>query len=135
MALTTSISQQELKRVAALSYEGKTVSVMLCAVGVSGFTSNSTVAQWETVEISGNGYARFTTTTGTGAYSTTDGRYNLPSFVAGFTATTGAGYIFDTCVIIIGGVLYPHSVITESPEISLLPGQSYSYRITLASDD
>lgn len=135
MALTTSISQEELKRVAALCYEGRTVSVMLCTLGTSGFTSNSTVVEWQTREISGNGYARFTTTTGVGAYSATDGRYNLPSFVASFTATTGEGYIFDSCVIFIESSLYPYSVITESPEINLLPGQSYSYRITFASDD
>ena len=54
MALTLTLSQKELARVANLAYEGETITVMLCSVGASGFTSESTVANWQSVEKSGS---------------------------------------------------------------------------------
>jgi predicted ribosomally synthesized peptide with SipW-like signal peptide len=134
MALTTSVSVKELERIASVAYEGETIKVMLCSVGITGLTSASTVASWTATEQVGNGYARFSVVLGTGAYSTIDGRYNLPVVDAVFSAT-GVGYSYDKIVIYIEGSVYPHSVITESPNIVLLAGQTQTYRITLASDD
>jgi hypothetical protein len=134
MALTTSVSTKELERIASLAYEGETIKVMLCSVGITGLTSASTVASWIATEQVGSGYTRFSVVLGTGTYSTTDGRYNLPIVNAVFSAT-GGGYSYDKIVIYIDGSLYPHSVITESPNIVLLAGQTQTYRITLASDD
>ena len=133
MALTTVISTKELQRQAALCFEGKTLKVMLCTVGSSGFTAESTVAQWQTVEKSGNGYVRFSTTIGTGAYNTTAAAYLLPVINAAFTATTA--YDFDRVVIYIDGQTNVHSVLTESPAVVLLTGQTQTYRITLQQDD
>jgi hypothetical protein len=59
MAITVSISQKELARVANLAYEGETIKVLLASVGASGFTAESTVANWQSVEKSGNGYCPF----------------------------------------------------------------------------
>lgn len=134
MALTTSVSVKELERIASLAYEGETIKIMLCSVGTTGLTSASTVASWIATEQAGNGYVRFSVVLGTGAYDVTDGRYNLPSINAVFSAT-GAGYIYDKIVIYVEGSAYPHSVITEDPNIVLLAGQTQTYRITLASDD
>jgi hypothetical protein len=91
MALTTTISTKELQRVAAAAYEGETLKVMLCQVALTGFTAESTVTQWQTTEISGNGYVRYSELIDPGEYNTTAGRYNLPVIDAEFTAT-GAGY-------------------------------------------
>jgi hypothetical protein len=134
MALTTNISQKELQRVAELAYEGETLKVMLCSVGSSGFTAESPVADWQSVEKSGNGYVRYSTTVGTGAYDTTDGRYEMPDIDAAFTAT-GAGYAYDRIVVYIDGATYIHSLIIEDPNIALAGGQTQTYRITLICDN
>jgi hypothetical protein len=134
MALTTTISRKELERVAALAYEGETLEVMLCSVGTSGFTVESTVAQWQTVEQSGNGYVRFSTTIDEGAYDATDARYEIPAIDAGFTAT-GAGYIYDRIAIYVDGATHLHSLIVEDPNITLAAGQTQTYRIQLVTDD
>jgi len=134
MALTTSISQKELARVANLAYEGETLKVMLCSVGVSGFTAESTVANWQSVEQSGNGYVRFSSVIATGAYDAVDARYEIPALDAAFTAT-GAGYTYDRIVVYIDGATYIHSLITEDPNIALAAGQTQTYRIALVTDD
>lgn len=134
MAITTSISQKELERVAALAYEGKTLKVMLCSIGATGYTAQSTVANWQSVEKSGNGYVRYSTTIGTGTYSATNGRYELPAINAAFTAT-GAGYSYDRVVLYIDGATYPHSVLIEDPNITLAAGQTQTYQLSLNTDD
>lgn len=134
MALTAAISQKELERVAALAYEGETLKVMLCSIGATSYTAQSTVANWQSVEKSGNGYVRYSVVIGTGSYDGTDGRYELPTIDADFTAT-GAGYSYDRVVLYIDGATYPHSVLTESPNITLSAGQTQTYRIDLNTND
>ena len=134
MAITTTISTKELERQAALVFEGETLKVMLCQVGVTGYTAESTVADWQSVELSGNGYVRFSVVIPTGSYSGTTGSYNIPAIDAEFVAT-GAGYNFDTVVLYIDGATYPHSIITEDPNIVLLAGQTQTYRLSLTQDD
>jgi hypothetical protein len=107
---------------------------MLCSVGTSGFTVESTVADWETVEKSGNGYVRFSTTIDEGAYDATDGRYEIPAIDAEFTAT-GAGYTYDRIAIFVDGATHLHSLIVEDPNIALAAGQTQTYRIQLVTDD
>ena len=134
MALTTTISRKELERVAALAYEGETLKVMLCSVGASGFTVESTVTNWQSIEKSGNGYVRFSTTIAVGAYDATDGRYEIPAIDAAFTAT-GAGYTYDRIAIYVDGATHLHSLIVEDPNIALAAGQTQTYRITLSTDN
>ena len=113
MATTTTISQKELKRQAGLVFEGKTLKVLLASVGSSGFTSESTVANWQSVEKSGNGYVRYSTTIATGAYDATTGTYKMPDIDAAFTAS-GAGYSYDRIVLYIEGDTF----IITTPNIS-----------------
>jgi hypothetical protein len=134
MTLTAALSQKELERVAALAYEGETLKVMLCSVGGTGYDAQDTVTNWQSVEKSGNGYVRYSTTVGTGAYDGTAGAYLLPDIDADFTAT-GAGYTYDRIVIYIDGATYPHSVLTEAPNIALAAGQTQTYRIGLNTND
>lgn len=134
MAITVSISQKELARVANLAYEGETLKVMLCSVGASGYTAESTVANWQSVEKSGNGYVRFSQVIATGAYDATDARYEIPNIDAAFAAT-GAGYTYDRIVIYVDGSTFVHSVITEDPNIALAGGQTQTYRVALSTDD
>lgn len=133
MARTTVISKKELQRAAAAAYEGKTLKVMLCNVGTTGYTEESTVANWQSVEVSGNGYTRYSTTVGTGAYDNTAGAYVIPTINAAFTAT-GAGFSYDTVVIYIDGQTYVHSTVTESPNITVAASQTQTYPISLQTD-
>lgn len=135
MAQTLSISTKELQRVAALAYEGETLKVMLCNVGATNYTAESTVANWQSVEVPAtNGYVRFSTSIGTGSYDNNSGSYVMPDIDAAFTAS-GVGYSYDRVVIYVDGATYPHSVITESPNIALVAGQTQTYRISLRQDD
>lgn len=134
MAQTITVSQRELKRLANLAYEGETLKVMLCNVGATGYTAESTVANWQSVEVSGNGYVRGSSSLTTGSYDSTDARYELPSVDVTFTAT-GAGYSYDRVVLYIDGETYLHSLIAESPNITLSAGQAQTYRLQLATDD
>jgi hypothetical protein len=134
MATTATISQRELKRLAGLGYEGKTLRVMLCAVGDSGFTAESTVANWQSVEIVGNGYVRYSAVVGTGSYSEVTASYNMPVIDAAFTAS-GDGYSYDRIIAYINGETYIHSEIVEDPNITMAANQSQTYRIELATDD
>ena len=72
MALTVVQSTKEQARVAALAYEGQGIRVALCNVGSTGYTAESSVTNWLSVEVSGNGYARYSLTLGTGAYNATN---------------------------------------------------------------
>lgn len=134
MAITTTISSKELQRVAALAYETKTLKVMLCSVGVTGYTAESTVANWQSVEKSGNGYVRYSEVIAAGTYSSANGNYALPTIDAEFTAT-GAGYSYDRVVLYIDGATYPHSVLAESPNVVMSAGQTQTYRLNLTTDD
>ena len=134
MALTVQQSTKELARVANLAYEGETIKVALCNVGSTGYTAESTVTNWLTTELSGNGYSRFSLLLPTGAYDSVDARYEVPSFDAVFTAS-GSGFTYDRIVVYVDGATYPHSVITENPNIAIVAGQSKTYRILLSVDD
>lgn len=134
MARTITVSQKELKRVAAAAYEGKAIRVMLCNVGSSGNNAESTVSAWQAVQVSGNGYAQFSGTVGTGAYNGTAAAYVLPDIDAAFTAS-GAGFTYDTVVVYFNGETNVHSIIVESPNVVLSAGQTQTYRISLRTDD
>lgn len=134
MAITTTISQKELKRVAGLAYEGKTLKVMLCTLGVTGYTSESTVGNWQSVESTGTGYVRGSAVVATGAWDATDLRYEMPSIDFAFTCTSGT-YSYDTVVCYIDGETYVHSIIVESTLVTLAAGQTQTYRIQLLTDD
>jgi hypothetical protein len=143
MAYTSAISTKELQRVAAAAYEGKAVRVCLASVASSGYTVESTTANWDSVELaSTNGYARVTVgALATGAYDATDGRYEVgpnaganQTIDATFTCSSGT-LTWDRVYVVIGTETSIAYLGTESPSITLTPGQSITYRIQLAVDD
>lgn len=133
MAITATISQKELERQANLSFEAKSFTVFL-ATNSGSLTAQSTYSAWVAVAPSGGGYAAVTGTIGTGSYNGTTNRYELPTITATFTAT-GAGFSYDTVCLRIGTETYLHSIVVESPSITLLAGQSKTYTLLLAQDD
>ena len=138
MAFTTSLSNFELTRVAAAAYEGQAVRVSLHNVGATGYDQNTTIANWDTVKLpAANGYADFVLDPlPAGGYDATDGRYEMGGagintyITASFTGS-GAGFTYDTVVIRIGTATYPHSIISESPSVSVAPGATQTYTIQL----
>jgi hypothetical protein len=134
MAITVDLSPEELARVAGVAYEGETLKVMLCVSGISGYTSENTVTEWQSLEIAGNGYARYSEVIGTGSYNTTTGRYELPQIDAVFTADGGV-ISYDKVVLYIDGATYPYSVLTEDPNVVLVDGQTQTYRLNLNTND
>lgn len=134
MAITVTLSQKEMERVAGLAYEGQDIRVSLAYDPGSSLSSESTVAACDALKISSGGYSDFTDTIGTGSYDGADGRYEMPQIDAVFTAT-GAGYTYNTVYVVIGTELYLHSLTVESPNIVMSDGQTQTYRITLATDD
>jgi hypothetical protein len=132
MAISIAISTKELERQAKLVFEGQTYKLFLATKGA--LTVDSTRAAWEAVEVSGSGYVAATGTVPAGSYSTGNGRYEMPSIRGTFTAA-GGGFTYDTVCLAIGGSAFLHSVLTESPLITLAAGQSKSYTLTLIQDD
>jgi hypothetical protein len=140
MAITSALSTNELARVAALAYEGKSIRVSLAVLGTSELTVESTSADWDGQKVSGGGYADFTATLPTGGYDATDGRLEIGgtaganTFIdAEFTAT-GPGFTYDSIYVVIDESTYIHSLLTESPSVTLSDGQVITYRIQLALD-
>jgi hypothetical protein len=123
------ITPKELERQAALCLQGRAYSVALC-LNSGSLTIASTRAAWLATEIVGNGYARHTGTLGTGAWNGTTLRYELPQVTPSFTAT-GAGYVFDTVVVLIGTEDYPLGVLAVG-STALQAGQVRTFPLTLA---
>ena len=143
MAITTAISTEEFKRIAQLAYEGLPCVVSLHN-NTGSLTAESTLAEWDAVKLpSSNGYADFTVASlpAGGLDPGADERWEIGGTAgpntyveAAFTAE-GAGFTFNTVVIRVGTGLYPHSVLLESPSITVAAGQTQTYRIQLLIDN
>jgi hypothetical protein len=149
MALTAFISNGELERVAETAYVGRRVRVSLGLVGLTGYNVNSTRINWDSVKISGNGYADYTEVIDAGSYNNTTGRWemggetNAPYITAVFEAD-GGSLAFDRIYAVIGTDDGDggwdeedtiHSLLVENPGITLAPGVSVTYRIQLFVND
>ena len=146
MALTATLSTHELARVAGLCYEGKRVRVSLANVGATGFTAESTVADWDSVKVTGSGYVDFTDVVETGAYDGTDTRYEMGgtsganTYVYAIFTPSGGSITYDRVYVVIGTdngsggwTEQPrvHSLLVESPAVTLAPDVPVTYRIQL----
>lgn len=224
MALTLTLSTGEFQRVSAAAYEGRRVYVFLANMGNEGYSAQTGVTTWETLKISGNGYADHKELLAVGSYDSSDQRYEQGGQTTGggfidaeFSASSaGVGYTYNTVVVAIqdnvkqnnlayvliqdnvatvttqsahglspgdevvienavnsvfngtfsilacpttttftfnltaanisstastGTVkkfasnVYPHSIFSESPSVTISPGQNMTYRIQIILDD
>lgn len=101
MALTASLSQKELERVALLCYSNRPVRVSLATDPTNLLTAESSVADWDAKKISGGGYSDYRGTLGTGSYDASDGRYELPYVDASFTADS-TGFSYNYLYVVLG---------------------------------
>ena len=136
MAITTTIAQRELKRQAGLCLEGRDYIIFL-ANNTTSLTAEDTAAAWAAAVITGDSsYADVTGTLAAGSWNGTTLRYELPTVNVTFSSDiAGGGYTYNTVVIAFDSETYIHSIIVESPAITLAPGQSKSYNLTFAQDD
>lgn len=135
MALTITLTPQELQRQAAAAFEGKTFKVFLAYDPNTTLEVSSTTAAWEALELAAvAGYTPVTGTVGVGSYNASMGRYELPQINAQFSGA-GVGFVYDALVVVIDGTTYPHSITRLTPEQALSAGQSRSYLIRLVQDD
>ncbi|MBU6250970.1 MAG: hypothetical protein KGO47_07390 [Cyanobacteria bacterium REEB417] len=132
----------EAGRMFANDYAGK--RARLCLANNAGSLGvNSTTAQCDAAEISGNGYARVEWTIPSGAYNSTAERFEAAVQAAVFTASSGGtGLAWNFAYLVLGtvsggvttwntGVSY---VLVESPSVALAPGEPRTYNITLFTD-
>ena len=142
MALTTTLCRQEFARVSNAAYQGKTCKVFL-ALNTGGFTAESTTADWESVELSAeNGYLPHNVASlpAGGLDPGVDDRWEIGEapgpnqfVVASFTGADD-GFTFDTVVVVVDSSTYPHSVIVETPSVTVSAGQTQTYRIQILLD-
>ena len=132
MASTITFSQAEQKRRGDLAYNGRTYRVFLVENG-GVLDGEDTATAWLADELpAANGYAAVTgtITSGTGAWSEVNQRYEFPAIVASFTGA-GTGFTYDTVVVRIGSEVSVVGILEESPPITLLAGQTQTYSIVL----
>lgn len=133
----------EAERLYAGNYAGKRARLCLANTTSGSPGISSTTAQWDAVELSGNGYTRYEWTIPAGSYNNTTERFQAPSQVCQFNASSGgAGLSWNAVYLVIGtissgvttwntGVSF---VLTESPNAVLSPGEARSYDVILFTD-
>lgn len=124
----------------ANTFANKRASMRLCVnPGSLGVTSTRT--QWEAVELSGNGYARYEWTIPSGSFNATTERWEAPPQLCEFSASAGgSGLTWNTAIIVLGtvsnGSFIPQSgvsfILPEPSNRTLLAGAAPgSYQVTI----
>ena len=130
----------EAERIFAASYAGK--KARLCLATATTEDLESTTAQWDAVEKSGNGYVRCEWIIPEGSYEAE--RFEAETQNCQFTASSGgAGLSWNAAYLVIGtigggGVVTWNTgvsfVLTENPVVTLTAGTSRPYTVKLFTD-
>ena len=130
----------EAERIFAASYAGK--KARLCLATATTQDLESTTAQWDAVEKSGNGYVRCEWIIPEGSYEAE--RFEAETQNCQFTASSGgAGLSWNAAYLVIGtigggGVVTWNTgvsfVLTENPLVTLTAGTSRPYTVKLFTD-
>ena len=144
MAVTTSISTKEFKRIADAAYKGKAVRVSLHKNDGNTLNADSTIADWDAVKLpDANGYADYNLAAlpEGGLDTGTDDRWEIGeapgpnTYIDAEFNATDAGFTFNTLVVRIASETYPHSILVENPNVTVAPGQTMTYRVQLLIDN
>ena len=144
MAVTTAISTKEFKRIADAAYKGKAVRVSLHKNDGSTLNADSTITDWDAVKLpSDNGYADYDVAAlpEGGLDLGTDDRWEIGespgpnTYIDAEFNATDAGFTFNTVVVRIATEDYPHSILVETPNVTVAPGQTMTYRVQLLIDN
>lgn len=130
----------EAERIFAASYAGK--KARLCLATATTQDLESTTAQWDAVEKSGNGYVRCEWIIPEGSYEAE--RFEAETQNCQFIASSGgAGLSWNAAYLVIGtigggGVVTWNTgvsfVLTENPLVTLAAGTSRPYTVKLFTD-
>jgi len=140
--ITTELCKFEFQRVANLAYTGLACRVSL-HVNDGSLSSDSTITDWDAVKLpETNGYADFVVDplpeggldTGSDDRWEIGGTPGSNTYIEAAFNATGTGFSFNTVVVRIGSAAYPHSIVTETPSVSVAAGQTQTYRIQLLVD-
>ena len=143
MTLTTEVCTFEFKRIADAAYSGLSCRVSLHQNDGT-LTSDSTIAEWDAKKLpDADGYQDFTVASlpEGGLDSGSDSRWEIGAapgantYIEAKFDATGSGYTYNTVVIRIGSATYPHSILVESPAVTIAAGQSQVYRCQLLIDN
>lgn len=143
MTATMDVSNAELARVYVAAYQGRKARLCLAA-NPGTLTKNSTTAQWDAAEITGqaaDGYARVEWTIAAGGYSSTLGMYQGAVQLCTFQAlSTGLGLTFNAAYLVTGpagGAWDTHVAMTWafSPSKAIAAGLPFSVEVPLFVDD
>lgn len=139
-----------MERIAGLAYEGNQVRVSLANLTSESYTESTILSDWDSIEISGNGYSNYTALVATGAYDSSDGRYEMGdtsganTYINAEYTASGSGFTYNRIYVAIGipdggggwtEEPYLHSLLVEDPAISLAPGTTVKYKIQLVVDN
>lgn len=143
MSVAWAVTPHCEERLFADRFAGKRASMRLC-VNPGSLTTSSTRTQWEAVELSGNGYARYEWTIPAGSYNATAGRWEAPPQLCEFSASSGGnGLTWNTAVIVLGtyvsNVFAPESgvsfILSEGSNQTILAGATpRSYQVIICTD-
>lgn len=143
MTLTTEICTFEFQRIADAAYAGLACRVSLHQNDGS-LTADSALADWDAKKLpETDGYQDFIVDSlpEGGLDSGSDSRWEIGgtpganTYIEAKFEATGSGYTFNTVLIRVGSSLYPHSILVESPAVTIASGQSQVYRVQLLVDN
>ena len=144
MAVTTAISTKEFKRISDAAYKGKAVRVSLHMNSDDSLNAESTITDWDAVKLpNSNGYQDYDVAAlpEGGLDTGTDDRWEIGeapgpnTYIEAEFNATGAGFTFNTVVVRIATEDYPHSILVETPNVTVAPGQTMTYRVQLLIDN
>jgi hypothetical protein len=125
----------EAGRLFANAYEGKAARLCLANTTAGSPGLNSTIAQWDAVELTGNGYARYEWTIPAGSYNNTTERWEAAAELSTFTAAAGgAGLSWNAAYLAIDFMDGVSFVLNETSTVTLAAGQTRGYSVLLFSD-
>jgi hypothetical protein len=139
MTITFETSDAELLRVHQTSYQGRSARMCL-AVNPGTLTKNSTTAEWDAAEISGNGYSRFEWTIPAAAIVPALGMVQSTMQVVTFQASAGGiGLQFDTAYLVLGSGGTWNTSVSQvykfSPSKALTAGEPIAFEYSMFTDD
>jgi hypothetical protein len=131
-------------KIYAATLAGKRASMRL-AMNTGSLGDTSSVAAWDAVQLSGNGYAAYEWTIPAGSFNNTTGRFQAPSQLCEFTASAnGAGLTWNSVYIVLGTIANnvttwettaPSFLLSIGSNATLLAGSTpKSYALTLYAD-
>jgi hypothetical protein len=123
MTLGNSIPPSELQRQFDLAYNNKVAHVILCLAEDSDYSSDTSISDWELLEIQSGDYSRQSAVIQAKGLNEDGSAYSSKAIGVTFTSLTES-YYYDSIVAFIDGEQYPFFVSRLSETKTIGPGES-----------